>query len=415
MIPSAAATPLAARHFAVALLYLIAGAMGLVWIAPEMAIGAFASPRVAGVAHLFTLGWISTTIFGALCQLLPVALGSPLRWPRAGAVTLWTFGPGAGIFAVGISTGITALHHSGIALVAIGVIIAAVNIGTTLHRAKKRDVTWAAIALAISFLVSTLVLGVLLLHNLHTGFLAEERFRVLAVHMHVAAIGWALIMIVGVSHRLLPMFLLSHGAGNAWTRRALWLISIGVAGLSLGLLAAGPIVSWTAVLLMEIGVGCFFWQIRNFYVTRVKKQLDVGLIFAATALTFLTAAAVLGPFVLSYGPSHGRLAVAYVTSGLLGGIVMYIVGFYYKIVPLLAWTTRYGARMGKEKLPAVSDMYSARVAQVQLFCMASGVALLITGISAASSHVARCGAVLFLGGVLLFASQVARVAYGGRS
>jgi hypothetical protein len=94
---------------------------------------------------------------------------------------------------------------------------------------------------------------------------------------------------------------------------------------------------------------------------------------------------------------------------------MYIVGFYYKIVPLLAWTTRYGARMGKEKLPAVSDMYSARVAQVQLFCMASGVALLITGISAASSHVARCGAVLFLGGVLLFASQAARVAYGGRS
>ena len=107
--------------------------------------------------------------------------------------------------------------------------------------------------------------------------------------------------------------------------------------------------------------------------------------------------------------------MAYVTLGLLGGIVIYIVGMSYKIIPLLAWTTRYGPRMGKEKLPAVSEMYSAKTAYAQLVSMVLGVTILVIGTATASSHVARCGAVLFLCGVLLFASQMARVAYGGPS
>ena len=42
-----------------------------------LAAGNFLSQRLAGVTHLFTLGWLTTTIYGALYQLLPVALGAP--------------------------------------------------------------------------------------------------------------------------------------------------------------------------------------------------------------------------------------------------------------------------------------------------------------------------------------------------
>jgi len=70
------------------------------------------------------------------------------------------------------------------------------------RRARSRDVTWAAITLALVFLLSTLVLGLVLLHNIHTGFIADSRVRVLATHLHVAIVGWALIMIVGVLNEL---------------------------------------------------------------------------------------------------------------------------------------------------------------------------------------------------------------------
>ena len=410
--PSPNSVLLAGEHFAAAMLYLVAGAAGLVWIAPELAIGAYPSPHVAGVTHLFTLGWLTTTIFGALYQLLPVALGAPLRSARVGHASFWTFVPGAGLFAAGVATNITMLHHAGIALVAIGIVLAVGNIASSLPRARARDVTWAAVVIALCFLSATLVLGVVLLHNLHTGFLAQARLRVLTVHLHIALVGWALVMMTGVSHRLLPMFLLSHGASVRWTKRALALLGGGVLVLCAGLDAGVPAVMWIAVALLEAGVGCFVWQAYSFYRARVRRRIDVGMRFAGSALGFLIVSALLGAAVLARGVAHPRLAAAYVMVGLLGGIVLYVIGFFYKIVPLLAWTVRYSDRLGKGTAPTVAATFSSRLAHIQLAAMALGVTTLAAGTGAGWMFVVRGGAVLFLAGVLLFVSQIVRVAVG---
>lgn len=414
MTPAASSIRLAAEHFAASTIYLIAGAVGLVWIAPELAIGAYASPHVAGITHLFTLGWITTTIFGALAQLLPVALGAPIRSPRVGHASFFTFVPGAGIFAAGVATSSMVLEHTGIALITIGILLAVGNIGSSLPRARNRDATWAAVVLALCFLTSTLVLGAILLHNLHTGFIAAARVRALATHLHVALVGWVLIMIVGVSHRLLPMFLLAHGADTRWTKRALALLATGVVALATGLITSVAPLLWLGAALIDGGIACFIWQAYSFYRVRVRKKIDVGMRFVGHALTFLAASLVLGTVVLVAGSAHTRLATMYITVGLLGGIVMYVVGFFYKIVPLLAWTARFRDRMGKGPVPTVAQMYSAKIAYVQLGLMTAAVVLLAAGIGAAAPHVVRCGAVLFLAGVLLFTSQIARVAFGGR-
>jgi hypothetical protein len=400
------------EHFAAAIVYLVAGAVGLVWIAPELSIGAYPSPHVAGVTHLFTLGWLTTTIFGALYQLLPAALGAPLRSVRVAHASFWTFAPGAGAFAAGVATSAPMLHHAGIALVAVGIVLAVANLALSLPRAPARDETWWAVAIALVFLASTLVLGVVLLHNLHTGFLAAARLRVLATHLHVALVGWALIMMVGVSHRLLPMFLLSHGGDTRWTKRALALLAAGVALLAVGLNVRHPALAWAAAATLTAGVGCFVWQARCFYRARVRRQIDVGMRYVGSALCFLGASALLGLAVLVRGVTHPRLATAYVVVGLLGGIVLYVVGFFYKIVPLLAWTVRYRDRMGTGTAPTVAQTFSARVALVQLGLMSVGVTLLAAGVGGSSAHLTRCGAVLFLFGVTLFVTQIWRVIAG---
>ena len=85
-LAGASAPPLAlpGSHFAAALLFWTLGAAGLVWIAPDLAAGIFPLRRVVAVTHLFTLGWVTTSILGALCQLFPVVLGQPVRSIRAG-------------------------------------------------------------------------------------------------------------------------------------------------------------------------------------------------------------------------------------------------------------------------------------------------------------------------------------------
>ena len=413
--PAGASVQLAGQHFVAATVYLIAGSIGLVWIAPTLAAGLYLSPHVAGVTHLFTLGWLTTTIFGALCQLLPGALGASIRWPRVGHASFWSFAPGAGLFACGVASGSTVLHHGGLALIATGITLALVNIVSSLNRAPNRDITWSAIALAAAFLVSTFGLGAVLLHNLHTGFLAAARLRVLATHLHVALVGWALIIMAGVSHKLLPMFLVAHDVDKRWTKRAVISLAAGIPVLALGINAGHGAVSWLGVALLELGVGCFVWQAFTFFRGRLRRHVDVGMRFAGAALVFLVVASLLGPAVLARGATSPRLATAYVLLGLLGGIVLFVIGFFYKIVPMLAWTARFSGRTDRTSVPSVTELYSARVALLQLGAMTVGLSVLAVAILAGSPRGASAGSALLLAGVLLFASQIIRIAFGSGS
>lgn len=140
------------EHFAAALLFLCVGAVGLIWIAPELAAGLYLSPHVAGVTHCFTLGWLTMTIFGALYQLLPVALGVSIRSERLGHVSFWSFTPGVALFATGVAESSLALRHVGIVLVATGIVCLVINVALSLGRVPVRDVIWAAVAISLTFL-----------------------------------------------------------------------------------------------------------------------------------------------------------------------------------------------------------------------------------------------------------------------
>ena len=405
------------EHFAAALIFLAVGAAGLVWIAPELAAGLYLSPHVAGVTHFFTLGFLTMTIFGAIYQLLPVALGVPIRSELWGQLSFWAFTPGVALFATGVATSTPAMRNVGVALVATGIVCIVTNVSLAMQRARERDAIWAAIAIALAFLTSTLVLGLVLVDSLQTGFLAAARVRVLTVHLHVALIGWVLMMIVGISHRLLPMFLLSHGADTRWTGRALALLAAGVVTLAAGVLCGfvdahrdvQRALMWAGVVLIDGGVVCFLVQARLLFAARIRPRLDAGLRHVVLALVCIAGAAVLAPVVLLLGAGNPRLDVAYVMLALFG-LVLYATGQFYKIVPFLVWIARFRHDMGRRKVPTVAELYSARAAYTGLVSFALAMIVLLTGIALGEVMVVRVGALLFAGGVAMLVSQMARVA-----
>ena len=57
----------------------LVAALILVALRPEAIAGFFLHPRLAAVVHAITLGWLTTSILGALYVIWPVALGQPLR------------------------------------------------------------------------------------------------------------------------------------------------------------------------------------------------------------------------------------------------------------------------------------------------------------------------------------------------
>ena len=395
-------------HFTVAFVALLFGALGLVIAAPELALGQVFSPRLLAVVHLFTLGWITTSIIGALCQFLPVAVGVPLHSRSAAYGTLALHALGLALFVGGLIAGAPSVFRIGALTVAVGLTVFAGNLALTLARGKTRDVTFYALALADVFLLGTIVLGGALAWNLHSGaLLGADRFTVLAVHIHVALVGWVVVVMVGVAHRLLPMFLLSHGASERPAQVAVAMLGV---GSGLLLLPIGHLGRVIAGALIAIGVGAFLVQAVLFVRHRRRRAVDPGLKLALAGLVGLGAATLVGPFALHGGLASLRLLVAYVLLALVGAISTFIAGHYYKIVPFLVWYHRFGPLVGERKVPKVAELFSARAASVTVLLSVLGTCGMLAGLALESPSALRGGALTFGAAVLVEAAQMVMIA-----
>ena len=401
---------LPAEHLLSALAFYVAGGLGLVWMAPVLARGGFADARVAAVTHLFTLGWITTTIMGALYQLLPVALGGRVRWPRLGHATFAAHVAGVAAFAGGLATGRTGLVVAGAGLVAVGLLAFAVHLAVMLRGAARRGVTWGCVAAADAFLVVALTLGFLLALDLRTGFLGPGRFTLVALHLHVAAAGWVFLVIIGISRRLLPMFLLSHGVSEGPGEAAAWLVASGAGVLALAHhvlpMAAMP----AGAGLLAAGGAAFLVQGWLHFRGRRRPRLDPGLRLVAGALVLLGVALVLGVTSMLTTAGSPRLHVAYVTALLVGGLGLFVAGHHYKILPFLVWHHRFGPVAAERPVPMVSELFSEGPALAAVGLQMAGAAGLVASIAAGSPVGARmCAAALALGAIVQ-AVQLAAVA-----
>lgn len=368
------------EHFAAALGFWLLGAAGLVWVAPDLAQGAFPLPRVVAVTHLFTLGWITTTIQGALYQFLPVALGVPVRSERLAHASCALYVPGVLLFVGGLLASQYVVMLSGAALFGTALLLFVGNLAATLRRAPKRNLTWWALVGAAVSLVGTVALGVSLAGNLRWDYLGANRFLALGVHLHVAIAGWVMLVIVGVAHRLLPMFLLSHGASERPGR------------VAAGLLAGGAV--------------AFLAQAALFFRHKKKPALDPGLRLAAVALGFLALALVLAPFFLTRGLAVPRLATAYVLTLVLGALSLFVAGHYYKILPFLIWFHRFGPLVGKQPVPRVVDLYDVRPGNAAVALLGAGVLGLVAATLTGTGWAARPSAALFATGAAIVAMQM---------
>ena len=389
--------------------FLVLGTAGLVVVAPALAAGAYLDPRVTAVTHLFTLGWITTSIMGALYQFLPVALGEPIRWLRLARVTPWVYAPGLALFVAGLLRYHPAAIVAGASLFGTGLLLFAANLAATLRRAGQRDVTWWALASACSFLLVTLVVGWALAANLRWGFMGGARLIALVTHLHVALVGWVLMVMVGVGHRLLPMFLLSHGADERPGRAAVVLLSLGTALLFALHHATGPAARWVPAGLIIAGAAAFLLQARIFYRTRRRPALDPGMRLAAAGLAILAAAAALGIFLVATGFSRPRVATAYVLLLVLG-ISQFVAAHYYKIVPFLVWYHRFGPLAGRRPVPKLAELYSARGATVAGALLVAGTVGLAWATAVGLPSAARAAAVLLFAGASVEAAQLLGVA-----
>jgi hypothetical protein len=245
----------------------------------------------------------------------------------------------------------------------------------------------------------TVVLGASLAGNLRWQYLGANRLLAVGVHMHVALGGWALLMVIGVARRLLPMFLLSHGCNERPGAAAAVLVGCGAALLALFHHAPGPLVVHVAAGLLAGGTAAFLVQCALYVRHSHRPGLDAGLRLAAGGMTFLAISVALGIAALLTGFASARLNGAYGAALVLGGFTLFVAGHYYKILPFLVWNHRFAALVGSgRRIPRVADLFDVRTANVAFVLLAGGAAGVVVATGAGAPALARVAAVVFAAG-----------------
>ncbi|MBU6399633.1 MAG: cbb3-type cytochrome c oxidase subunit I [Verrucomicrobia bacterium] len=386
--------------------------VGLLVLRPDLLATYHYNQYVIAVTHLFTLGGITTIIMGAMYQLVPVALETPLYSQR---LARWQFV----LHTVGF-TGMVGMfwvwnlpqvgHFASILGLGVGLFV--YNLARTLRQSPRRNAVTGGIASGLGWLVLTVLAGLYLAAAKCWTFSPFAPLAQMHAHAHLGVIGFFIMMILGVSFKLVPMFALSEV--RSW-RRAAWaigLVNAGLAGLFVTILV-GSLWKLAFAGLLIGGLAVYGGEINAILRARKRRQLDWGLRYFVTALAGLLPVAGLGVVLawprLPLTALTTQLENVYGFLALIGVVTFAILGMLYKIVPFLVWYHRYSREIGRQKVPALADLYSARLQALGYWLYLAG--LLATGVATAFGHApgVRWGCALLAASLAVFALNMGKI------
>jgi len=411
----ASALPLA--YLAFAHLSLAAG-FAVLAVSPGLPGAVFYHPKMIAVVHLLALGWITGSILGSFHVVAPLALVTPMPtgwrdWTAFAAFVTGTIGMVAH-FWIGTYDGMA--WSAGLVLLTIAHL--AWRAARGLRRAPVPGAIVLHIALAFFNILAAGALGMLIGLDRTRGFLGLPPVAATFAHAHLAAIGWAMMMAIGLSYRLMPMIVPAvMPKGRALYASAI-LIETGLALLVAALFTGWPVVPIAAVCLIA-GLGAFARQMVRTALRRLPRppalpKRDWSIWQVHAAFLWLLIASVLG-WMLSRDGAAARPALAWVygTAGLLGFLAQMITGMHGRLVPYYAWYRAMGAA-GERPRGSAHTLPSPRLARATFVTWSAGVPMLAAGLAGEQLVLIRAGALVLLAGVACGAIHLGWMIRGAR-
>lgn len=381
-------------YFAVALTWLFAALIlmvaGVGYPASEIA-----SPDTLVLVHVVCIGWLSLALCGALFQFVPVLVAKPLFSDRMPLPALALLNIGllallAGFLSLGgrLPPALWLLPLGAVSLAA-GFGLVLVDLGMTAWQRRTGPSRFVLVGLASLF--ATTCFGVLFAFTLagKAGPMGELAvIHGIPLHAIAGLGGWLTLTAMGVSYRLLPMFMLSPDVDDRQSRitflAGTCTVVVAVVGgsIAIGAESGLSVVLSIAALLGAATVVSYGWDVAGVFRMRKRRQLELSMRMSTLSFASLAGTIVLGGAIVVADAiaDHIGSFVFLACFGWLSGLVL---AKLYKIVAFLTWIETYGPVLGRAPTPRVQDLVAeSRATKWFVIYYASvwaGTAALLTG------------------------------------
>lgn len=358
--------------------------------------------KILGLVHLFLLGFVMMTIFGAMAQLVPVVL----EVGHFGVELFYAIWPLLGIGTLMMTFGFAAypmLLPFGGVIVLIAMMIFILEIFLTIKKVKKFNLVMKSIVASNTFLFVGIIFGLVMALG-YSGLIEVDINALLKSHVFFVVEGYVIITIMGLSVVLLPMFGLSHGFSQKPLERALIMIGVAIFLVMMSSFIKAAIFEYAGYVLSIAGLFTYFYFVQSIYKTRARKEMDIyakSLIFAYFSLI---ASLLFGFGYIISGYEPLLLSSAWML--FFGFFTFAITGHIYKIIPFLVWFERFSPLVGKQKVPMLADMLPKKSSSAQLIFGGVGVVVVAVAILLQNDALIKGGASFLLVGAVAFVRNV---------
>lgn len=238
--------------------------------------GHYFHPHLLAIIHTAALGWGTMVIFGSSYQMLPVICEHDLYAPWIALTSFFLLTSGIILLASSFwyfQTG-TGMIMGGILIVA-ATVCYFINVLYTAGNCRRYNISKLFIISSAGWLMFTTTVGLLLAINLWHPFVSANHLRYLKLHAHAGLAGWFLQLVIGISAKLIPMFLLGKSQKEKYLKYAFIFINTGL----ILFLLDGFFFGITFRILFYAssvftGVLCYLVFLADAYKNKVPRPLD---------------------------------------------------------------------------------------------------------------------------------------------
>ncbi len=389
-------------YFLFSAFFYLLSMLWLFFINPDATLDNF---QIVGWVHLYMIGFVMFAIFSAMAQLGAIVVETK-HYNVNIFKYLWMFLIFGLIFILlGFYTDVVFLLFGGVLLL-IAMSVYAIEFLLTLKSAKRKTSITKAMKMSNIFLLLGIISGIVMAFGFN-GVLDINPHAILLTHTFSLVVGFVILLIMGISIILIPMFGSAKRISDNEFSGTLFTLSSGVIIMMPSPLFATPYLKNIAFSVTIIATLLYLYQLFKMSVSRAKITHDIWTKSMYVGFTsFIIAFILLVSFLFSENELILKLGMWILFVGFFGFI---IIGNFYKIIPFLVWFQIYAPLIEERDVPMLHELVPEKSTNIQWIFSTCGLLFSSAGIASQNLYFYYSGVTLLTTGALIFIITINKI------